>query len=151
MNLVEAEVGGGRLHFGGFAIPLATLDAPADGRVIVGIRPEAFEDGAFADPALPRIDVKVEVVEELGADTHVLFSVAAPRVEASEVRAAAGEEESALAAVEGSLFTARVDPGTSAKPGQPLRLAVDPSRFHYFDPETGLRLARDRQLAALAT
>jgi multiple sugar transport system ATP-binding protein len=151
MNLVEAEIGDGRLHFGGFAIPLARLDAPFGGRVIAGIRPEAFEDGAFAEPALPRIDVKVEVVEELGADTHVLFSVAAPRVEAGEVRAAAGEDDAALKTLEGSLFTARVDPGTAARPGAPLRLAVDPSRFHYFDPETGLRLTPDRALAAVAT
>jgi multiple sugar transport system ATP-binding protein len=150
MNLVEAEIGRGRVDFGGHAIPLPEGTAP-DGHVIAGIRPEAFEDGAFAEPSLPRIDVRVEVVEELGADTHVLFSVAAPRVEVSEVRAAAGEDDAALGAVEGSLFTARVDPGTSAKPGTPLRLAVDPSRFHYFDPETGLRLEPDRALAALAT
>ena len=151
MNLVEAEAGGGRLRFGGFAIPLPPVDAPPDGRVIAGIRPEAFEDGAFADPALPRVGVKVEVVEELGADTHVLFSVAAPRVEVGEVRAATGEEDATLGAVEGSLFTARVDPGTTAKPGTPLQLAVDPSRFHYFDPETGLRHTPDRELAAIAT
>jgi multiple sugar transport system ATP-binding protein len=150
MNLVEAEVGDGRLGFGGHAIPLPA-DAPPPGRVIVGIRPEAFEDGAFAEPSLPRIDVKVEVVEELGADTHVLFPVAAPRVEVSEVHAAAGEEDGAFVAPEGSLFTARVDPGTSARPGASLRLAVDASRFHYFDPDTGLRLEPDRALAALAT
>ena len=119
--------------------------------MIAGIRPEAFEDDAFADPSLPRIEANVEVVEELGADTHVLFSVAAPRVEVSEVRAAAGDEDALLATVEGSLFTARVDPGTSAKPGSPLQLAVDPSRFHYFDAETGLRLEPDRTPAALAT
>jgi multiple sugar transport system ATP-binding protein len=151
MNLVEAEVAHDQVRFGGYAIPLAASGAPLDGQVVVGIRPEAFEDGAFADPSLPRIDVRVEVVEELGADTHVLFSVAAPRVEVSEVRAAAGEEDEALTAVEGSLFTARVDPGTAAQPGSPLRLAVDPSRFHYFDPETGLRLEHDRALAAVAT
>jgi multiple sugar transport system ATP-binding protein len=150
MNLVEAEIDSGEVRFGGFGIPLPSPSAPV-GRVIAGIRPEAFEDAAFADLSLPRIDVKVEVVEELGADTHVLFSVAAPRVEVSEVRAAAGEDDAALAAVEGSLFTARVDPGTSAKPGSPLRLAVDPARFHYFDPETGLRLEADRALAAVAT
>jgi multiple sugar transport system ATP-binding protein len=150
MNLVEAQVGVGDVRFGGYTIPLGGSDARA-GRVIAGIRPEAFEDGAFADPSLPRIDVKVEVVEELGADTHVLFSVAAPKVEVSEVKAAAGEEEATLATVGGSLFTARVDPGTSAKPGTSLRLAVDPSRFHYFDPETGLRLEPDRALAAVVT
>jgi len=151
MNLVEAETGDGHLRFGGFAIPLQAGHAPPDGRVIAGIRPEAFEDGAFADPSLPRIDVNVEVVEELGAETHVLFSVTAPRVEVGEVRAAAGEDDPVFAAVEGSLFTARVDPGTSAKPGKPLRLALDPSRLHYFDPGTGLRLERDRTLAALTT
>jgi multiple sugar transport system ATP-binding protein len=151
MNLVEAEIEGGRLRFGGHAIPLPASHTPPSGRVIAGIRPEAFEDAAFAESSLPRIGVKVDVVEELGADTHVLFSVAEPRVEASEVRAAAGEEDTQLGTVEGSLFTARVDPGTSARPGAPLQLAVDPSRFHYFDSETGLRLEPDRALAALAT
>jgi multiple sugar transport system ATP-binding protein len=151
MNLVEADIGAGDVRFGGFAIPLSSTNAAPAGRVIAGIRPEAFEDAAFADPSLPRIDVKVEVVEELGADTHVLFSIAAPRVDVNEVRAAAGEEDTALAAVEGSLFTARVNPGTSARPGSPLRLAVDPSRFHYFDPETGYTLEPSRALAAIAT
>jgi multiple sugar transport system ATP-binding protein len=144
MNLVEADVAHGQVRFGGYAIPLPATDATPDGQVIAGIRPEAFEDAAFADPSLPRIDVKVEVVEELGADTHVLFSVAAPRVDVTEVHEAAGDEDATLATVEGSLFTARVDPATSAKPGAQLRLAVDPLRFHYFDPETGLRLEPDR-------
>ncbi|HJU37665.1 MAG TPA: sn-glycerol-3-phosphate ABC transporter ATP-binding protein UgpC [Gaiellaceae bacterium] len=149
MNLVEAEIGDGQVRFGGYTIPLPAAQASPAGCVIAGIRPEAFEDGAFADASLPRIDVNVEVVEELGADTHVLFSVAAPRVEVSEVRAAAGDEDAALATVEGSLFTARVDPGTSARPGTPLRLAVDPARFHYFDTETGLRLEPARALATV--
>src|SRR5437764_7063758 len=65
MNLVEAEIDGGRMRFGGYAIPLPAADATPTGRVIAGIRPEAFEDGAFADPSLPRLEVKVEVVEEL--------------------------------------------------------------------------------------
>jgi multiple sugar transport system ATP-binding protein len=150
MNLVEAEVDGGGLHFGGYAIPLPAVGAPHASRVIAGLRPEAFEDTAFADPSLPRIDVQVEVVEELGADTHVIFSVDAPRVEVSEVREAAGDED-ALVAVEGSLFTARVDAATAAAPGAPLRLAVDPSRFHYFDPESGRRLEPDREAVAVGT
>jgi multiple sugar transport system ATP-binding protein len=149
MNLVEAEVAGGELRFGGYALPLPATGAPPAGHVIAGLRPEAFEDAAFADPSLPQIAVQVGVVEELGADTHVLFTVAAPRVEVSEVREAAGDDD-ALVAVEGSLFTARVDPGTAARPGAPLRLAVDPSRFHYFDPESGLRLDPARTPAVLA-
>jgi multiple sugar transport system ATP-binding protein len=147
MNLVEAEVVDGELHFGGHAIPLPSDAVPPRGRIVAGLRPESFEDAAFADPALPSLDVQVEVVEELGADTHVLFAVTAPRVEVGEVREATDDDET-ISAVEGSLFTARVDPGTAARPGARLRLAVDPSRFHYFDPETGLRL--DAQPAAAA-
>jgi multiple sugar transport system ATP-binding protein len=143
MNLVEAEVADGTLAFAGYRIALPPALAPGAGRVIAGLRPEAFEDGAFADPALPRIDVQVEVVEELGADTHVIFALDAPRVDVSEVREAAGDED-ALVAVEGAVFTARVDPGTKARPGAPLQLAVDPSRFHYFAPKTGLRLEPGR-------
>ena len=148
MNLVEAEIAEGELRFGGYAIPLPAHGAPAPGQMIAGIRPEAFEDAAFADPSLPQLDVQVEVVEELGADTHVIFTVAAPRVDVSEVREAAGDEDAALVAVEGSLFTARVDPATAARPGARLRLAVDPARFHYFDPESGLRLEPDREPVA---
>jgi multiple sugar transport system ATP-binding protein len=151
MNLVEAEVANGQVRFGGFTIPLSSAEGTPTGRVVVGIRPEAFEDGAFAEPSLPRIDVNIEVVEELGADTHVLFTVAEPRVEVTEVRAATGDEDPTLGTVEGSLFTARVDPETAAKPGHLLRLAIDPSRFQYFDAETGLRLETDRALAAVAT
>ena len=36
-----------------------------------------------------------------------------------------------------TLFTARVDPRSTARPRRALRLAVDPSRFHFFEPTTG--------------
>jgi multiple sugar transport system ATP-binding protein len=147
MNLVEADIEQGALRFGGFTIPLSPVDAPPVGRVIAGLRPEAFEDAAFADPSLPRLDVLIEVVEELGADTHVLFTVAAPRVDVSDVQAAAGDEHG-LVEIDGSLFTARVDPRTAARPGAQLQLALNPAGIHYFDPASGLRLEPARALAA---
>jgi multiple sugar transport system ATP-binding protein len=148
MNLVEAEVRGDVLQFGGHTIPLPAGTALPDGRVVAGMRPESFEDAAFADPSLPHMDVVVEVVEELGADTHVIFAVDAPHVEVEEIREASSDDE--LTTVAGSLFTARVDPGTAARPGKPLKLAVDPSKFHYFDPESGLRLAATPSPVAVA-
>ncbi len=39
-----------------------------------------------------------------------------------------------------ALLNARVDPRTAARVGSTLRLVVDPARFHFFDPETGLSL-----------
>jgi multiple sugar transport system ATP-binding protein len=139
MNLIEAELVDGTASFGGHRIPLPS--PPAASRAIVGIRPEAFEDAAFADPSLPQLDVEVQVVEDLGADAHVIFQVDAPPVDVSEVREAAGDEDPLLPADRAS-FTARVDPQTTARVGRTLRLAVDPARFHFFDPATGLRLDR---------
>jgi multiple sugar transport system ATP-binding protein len=139
MNLVEAEIAGGLLRFGGYELPVPT--APAASQAIVGIRPEAFEDAALAYTYLPRLDVDVQDVEEIGADAHVIFQVDAPPVDVSEVREAAGDEEALLPA-DRAVFTARVEPQTDARPGRTLRLAVDPSRFHFFDPATGLRLER---------
>jgi multiple sugar transport system ATP-binding protein len=139
MNLVEAELADDGVAFGGFRIP--ARPPRGAGRLIVGIRPEAFEDASFGDTSLPQIDVEVQVVEDLGADTHVIFTVDAPPVDVSEVREAAGDEEVLLPSNRAS-FTARVDPQTSARVGSRLRLTIDPSRFHYFDPSTGLRLER---------
>src|SRR5207248_7178783 len=134
MNLVEAVVDGDRVEFGSYRIPLGAPRRP--GRYVLGIRPEAFEDAAFADPALPTLEVDVHVVEELGSDAHVIFTVDAPPVDTEEVRESR-EDDAALLLADRAVFTARANPGTSAQPGGPLRLAVDPAGFHFFDPETG--------------
>ena len=141
MNLVEAELSDGAVVFGGHRIPLPDTKRPELQRAIVGIRPEAFEDAAFADPSLPVLDVEIQVVEDLGPDAHLIFAVDAPPVDVSEVREAAGDEE-VLLPTDRASFTARVHPETSARVGRPLRLAVDPARFHFFEPATGLRLER---------
>jgi multiple sugar transport system ATP-binding protein len=152
MNLVDALVEGDRVEFAGFRLPLATDRRPVrDGRVILGIRPDDFEDVAHADPGLPTIDVEVAVLEELGSEDHVIFAVDAKRVEAEELREAHDDEDAQLLAEDDSLFTARVDPRTSARTGRTLTLAVNPAGFHFFDPETGQTLrAREGELAATA-
>jgi multiple sugar transport system ATP-binding protein len=151
MNLVEARIEGEELVLGQFSVPLAANRRPErTGQVIVGIRPETFEDAAFAASELPTIEAEVVVLEELGSDAHVFFRVDAARV-------AAGLEEEADEAADlvtdrGALLNARVDPRTSARVGGHIRLALDPSRFHFFDAETGAALfASGRPLASQAT
>ncbi len=142
MNLVEAKLTDRGIEFGGIDIPLPVDRRPASANehVIVGIRPEAFGDAAFTSTfELQTIDVLVAVVEELGAEAHVVFPVDAPRVETEETLAAAegAGDDVLLVDDRRALFTARVDPRTAALPGQPLRLTGDARGFHFFDPTTG--------------
>ena len=141
MNLVEAELTDGSVEFAGFRVPLSPERRPAgpsSGTVILGIRPQDFEDARVADDALPAIEVEIAVVEELGSSTHVLFTIDAPPVDVDSVRAATDERERAtlLATDRRALFTAEVAEGTPVRPGDRMRLALDASRFHFFDPET---------------
>jgi multiple sugar transport system ATP-binding protein len=138
MNLVEAAIDGDHVVFGRHRVPLDPARRPATSgaRVVLGVRPESFEHARLAAAALPRIEARLEVVEELGADAHVFFAVDATpyAVEAQAAR------DSTLLAGQGAVFTARVDPAARVRVGEVVDLAVDPGRFHFFDPETGRSL-----------
>ena len=144
MNLVDAEVADGSVRFGSYnlALPAGSPMANVSRRVILGLRPTDFEHAVGADPAMPRMRVKADVVEELGAETHIIFAVDAPRVSAEAVRAATEDEDGTLFADDQrAQFTARVDGRKRVSPGDELDLAVDTGQFHFFEPETGATLA----------
>jgi multiple sugar transport system ATP-binding protein len=141
MNLVPATIDGDEIAFGQFRVTLDPERRPAPGvsRVVLGIRPESFEDVAFAPRELPSVAVAVAVLEELGSDAHVFFRVEAPPI-TPEVLTDEGEESATLVEDPNALLNARVDPRTTARVGGVLRLAVDPARFHFFEPESGASL-----------
>jgi multiple sugar transport system ATP-binding protein len=140
MNLVEAVVDGNTLAFGQFRVPLPERrPAVRTSRVVVGMRPECFEDAALAQPGKPTLAIVPSVVEELGSEVHALFPVSAPAVTAERLDVA--PTEASLLPEAQSLFTARLDARTTARPGSPLVVAVDPDRFHFFDPATGENLS----------
>ncbi|HZT91318.1 MAG TPA: sn-glycerol-3-phosphate ABC transporter ATP-binding protein UgpC [Gaiellaceae bacterium] len=144
MNLVRARVGD-TVEFGRYRVPLnGARNERANGDVIFGVRPEAFEDAAFAPSNLPQIDVHVDVLEELGSDAYVFFEVDAQQVVVEDAMSDEKEDVSGLLASlqDRALFAARVDSRTKARVGHGLRLAVDPSRFYFFSPETGESLLR---------
>ena len=152
MNLVAATIDGPDVVFGQFRVPLDLARRPrgrSTGPVILGIRPESFEDAAFASPDLPAVSAEVVVLEELGADAHVFFRVDAQRI-TPEALEAEGEDAEGLVAEPFALLNARVDPRTSARVGAQVRLAVDPQRFHFFDPGTGASLLLEAEDAAAA-
>jgi multiple sugar transport system ATP-binding protein len=97
--------------------------------VVLGIRPEDFEDAAFAQdsPGNQRISTICSVREALGSEVLVHFPVdvqegGEPLVDA------------------GSMFVARISPRTKAREGERLELVLDARRVHFFDPETGTAL-----------
>jgi len=157
MNMVEAKVTDGRVAFAGFEVPLPVGTDLGDlgGRtLILGIRPSDMEDAAeWSNPDLPTIEVTADVTEDLGSEVNVLFTVDAPPVGVEEVMEAADEpvEEAAFLLEENrAVFCARVDARSQARPGARVRLSVDPRRFHFFDPETGLAVGAAKPAAAPA-
>jgi multiple sugar transport system ATP-binding protein len=158
MNFAEARLvrdDGPTVTFAGHALPVpaAVLDSRpglADylGRtVIVGIRPSHFDDAAHGDAAhgdaaWARFPVTVAAAAELGPQTHAIFPIGAPPIDHSWFAGAAArnvEEDEAVSALAGgkSLWTARVSARSAPRPGQPLELAVDTRKLHFFDPATG--------------
>jgi multiple sugar transport system ATP-binding protein len=153
MNLAEATLGEDSVTIGDLTVPLDRERRPAalkDGRAVVGIRPEAFEDAAFAEPGLPQVEARVEVLEELGADAYVFFEVGGQAMVVEDAMTDDPEDEAALLAEhrDHSYFAARVDPRTNAEVGKTVTLAVDPGRLYFFSPETGESLLDGSAAAA---
>jgi multiple sugar transport system ATP-binding protein len=147
MNLVEATVGETSVSFAGTTLPLAAdagLQAYRDRTVVLGIRPSDLEDtDVWQNDTLPTMEVRAEVTEELGSEVNVIFAVDAPPVLTEDTIAAASDDGDhdniplIADTQERCRFCARVDARTRSAPGATIRLSVDPSRFHFFDPHTG--------------
>jgi multiple sugar transport system ATP-binding protein len=115
MNLCRLPVERGALAFGG--VDIAVPDAIRNGHseLIVGLRPESLSlasDGCGAT---------VEVVEEIGADTHVVC--------AAEI---AGQD---------TKLVARVPTSVAPQQGERVHLRPTGDAVHFFDPASGLRLS----------
>jgi multiple sugar transport system ATP-binding protein len=145
MNLVAASVDGDTVRFADIVLPVPD-GAPVRGQrrdVILGVRPTDFElPDRAGDTGLPRIRVIPEVVEGLGAETHVIFPLDAPRIDSDTVRSAAefGDVGTLLADDDRALFTARIATRTPLVANGPLELAVHHESVHYFDPASGVAL-----------
>ena len=147
MNLVNARVEGGRVKFAEFDVPLPeSAKVGSEARdVILGIRPNDLELASHAEASRPRISVKAEVVEDLGAELHLIFGIDAQAVSADAVRAATesldDDEGKLLADDTRAIFTASLAAREPLRPGERVELAIDTSRLHFFEPETGASLS----------
>ena len=160
MNLAEAKLvrdQGPALVFADHKVPIPErvvadhpgLDRYFDKPLIIGVRPSSLEDAALAQASeLPRIKGRVAVTEELGSEVNVIFPVATPPVQhdvmiAKFDRAAKDHAETRDLAGEGwSLWTAQVDPKTSARSGRTIELTVDACSLYWFDRDSGQAIGR---------
>ena len=164
MNMVEVELsrsnGSLRASFGSHTLDIddAALERHPEvkdrvgDRVIMGIRPEDFEDASLASdaPEGHRLTAEVELKEALGSEILAHFRVDAPIVLTEDTRQLAVEV--GTESLEGlerqaergtSVFVARLSPHSPVQERSSIELAVDTSRVHFFDRETGLAIGRE--------
>ena len=82
--------------------------------LILGVRPESIHDEEMylSNATTGVVDAYVEITEMMGAETYLYL------------------------VCEGNNLTARVSPRSTARPGDDIKVAIDPNRIHLFDKET---------------
>jgi multiple sugar transport system ATP-binding protein len=157
MNFFSGTIGGGKLK-----MPFAEVAAPKgvshSGDVIVGIRPEDFEDAAFAPAghdAGVEFTAPIEVVESMGSEIYVYFGFEGGEVSSNELAELA--RDSGVAETPGAgagLAVARLNPESEVAEGQKAKLWFDSAKLHLFDPGDGANVRRgggEQKAAAAAT
>jgi len=91
-----------------------------DQPIVLGIRPEDIHDGNKEKFPTTTIDIEVDVAELLGAETNIYMTL----------------NDSNVCAV--------VDGKAGIQIGQKLSMSLDPSKIHFFDVETELRLRYEK-------
>lgn len=125
MNFFDAQIGrsnGGLMVDIGrnFSIPipenrLNELNAYVGRPVSFGIRPEDIYDAQFVPPGVEqdaRLTVNVDVIEPLGSEVYAYIQR------------------------DSKEFVGRLDPRTSARPGEKIDIVLDMNKMHIFDRDT---------------
>ena len=151
MNFVYATVKisskGASLTFGEDQIfvkdPPESLKDYEGKEIVLGVRPEAFEDSVYANKKefSEEISIHVSLLEQLGSDTYIHFykDINPVQTEAiEEILADEGEDISVLGTQ--TKFIARINPNATIEEGKNITLSINPSKLHFFNPETGLSI-----------
>ena len=154
MNFVDGELTGNGVRTPIGELPLSdelrrrVEAANAGKRVVVGIRPEDFEDAELVDRSKQGFvfEAPIELTESMGSEIYAHFSMEGGRVETDELReladdAGAGEVPGAGG---GMVAVARLDPTSRVQAGERGRLWVDTNKIHLFDPQDGRALTSER-------
>jgi len=149
MNLYDAGLSvvgdGGTIQLGSQTLALAPESLAArpalrgyDGkRVVVGIRPEDFEDASLVGEVAEdrTITAPVVLLEALGAEILVHFTLDARAVDAGDPDAPDTTVTEA-----GSSAVGRFSPRSAVRVGETATIAVAIENINFFDPETHLAI-----------
>ncbi|MFE0588295.1 ABC transporter ATP-binding protein [Micromonospora echinospora] len=161
MNFLHAAVEEGRLRTALGDVPLGDrmrrelegADAPRE--LILGIRPEHFEDAELVDDDTRQrgmeFEAPVDIVESMGSDKYVYFTVEGERASAAELEELAADTGADFAGAGSSLVT-RLSAESTVTEGENRRVWFNLEKIHLFDPTNGrnLTLHEGRSAGALA-
>ncbi|TIS61170.1 MAG: ABC transporter ATP-binding protein [Mesorhizobium sp.] len=142
MNLFEATLTGDELTSGTLAIRLQDaafvrrpgLRSYTGRKIVFGIRPEDLYDSSLeSGRKYQTIPAKVTSIEELGSEHIVHLNIDAVRVDSGDPDAV---QDFGLA----SNAVAKFEPVSVVRAGSEIRLALDDTKLHFFDPETHLAI-----------
>ncbi len=153
MNLVP-----GRLTGTSLALPFGTMELPSDvasrlgteqageRQVIVGIRPEHFEDAALVSDGDRSsglvFPIRIDNIEWLGSELFAYLPYKGGEAIGQQLGQLAGDLDMEQSSGDESSIVARLDPTSQVQEGKEADIWLDARRIHLFDPETGDALAR---------
>jgi multiple sugar transport system ATP-binding protein len=151
MNFLGGELDGDnvKLPIGELRIPdvlrRRLQSGPGGGRggVIVGLRPEDFEDARLVGDKSRGITfrTKIDVLESMGSEFYAYFNLESEKVSSKELEELAHDAGAAdLPTQEGSQVVARLEAASQVRQGEEAELWFNSEHLHLFDPETGKSL-----------
>ena len=156
MNFMPGEIASGKLVLPIGEVDLDKLDIEHhDGQVIVGLRPENFEDveviGDLKEERGIVFEAEIDLVESLGSDLYAYFHIESEGVQSDQLADIVEEsldETGAGEIREGhEQIVARLDPTSKVKRRETAQLWADTAKLHLFDPESGESLTTKSRAA----
>src|SRR4051812_40238246 len=155
MNFLPARPEGGKLStpFGHIELDEKRAAAVA-GRdlLLVGIRPEYFEDASLVDDAKRPLGslfrARVDVTEWLGDSQFAYIPYEAPEEITNQLRALSRELDSEELRTQAIVS---IDSTSRIREGREAEFWLDTRKVHVFDPSTGDNLTRDAEAGAALT
>ncbi|MEU1605183.1 ABC transporter ATP-binding protein [Micromonospora matsumotoense] len=149
MNFLHAAVEDGKLRTALGDVPIGDrirrelegADAPRE--LILGIRPEHFEDAELIDDEARargmEFTAPADIVESMGSDKYVYFTVEGQRASAAELEELAADAGADFSGGGGNLVT-RLSAESPVQEGEDRRIWFNLEKIHLFDPSTGRNL-----------